>query len=982
MKLRFAFAFWLLHCTFIAEPVLGADSAEPAPPAVVVPGLEGAPDGGFRAPWHTHQGFVPILGLRQTAPHLALRWRSAPLPSPLPARTVTFAWTGALGMGTSDGGNFTVSVNGRAAADFDVVVEPTRFLPRATGVDLVYDAVWVYSNSLDSSGHFYLTVPADWLEPGQPARLEVTARNVGSGRWFGLLEKQDAPPSVPTKPCASFVRRPHPALPPPAGEEAGYEWYLRQYRDPGILTTIGPPADPAEVAVSATGQLIDANQYCQGRGPFPGTRPPLVRQGLAFAILEGDRIQLPGSAGPVKQSLLDGFLPIVVTEWPCGDLRVRETAYAQPLEGETYPTGLESTLAWAGFEVQNTGGAPCELCFVAFDTADEQEPMPRLEFRDGAVLDDGSALFATLAAADVRVEFLPVIPRQAQPASVTEALDLFRSHRAVFNALVAHAAIKPGETARFAFNRVFHFPGAIHWGPGPRRPVAPEQLTRRSFEEGLRGMRARWQGLARQVARLETPDPALNRIYRKAMLDGYFLTKSWQGRSIVFDSVSYRCQWDDASTKWFYALDLLGDHATAARLLDTVFERQGQRKPAGTRTREGCFSDVTNVTGDGSVASWASCNGWALWAMAEHARLAGDAAWLTAHADQIVQGCDWIFRERGFSRETPDNPCTGLLYGKFVCDLPDQAQVSGVGYFAYTDAINHLGLSSMDKLFAERKLPDGQRLLQQTEQYRREIIASVDRLTDRSCDPWYVPWMLHAPRHQDRYFYDACGPVNLAFGGVLPRDDERIGHVLRWIIDRTHHGRLESAAAGVDGPTQGAMFYSQDLAVTLLELGRVEEFLRLFYTLLAANVSHQTLTTCEWMGNTQPHIHSISSLIRMLRTMLVQERDGGLYLLQGTPRRWLESGQEIRLRDVPTWYGPLSLHLRSRAADGEVVVRLNMPSRLAATPVRLRLRLPPGLGPVSANCADRPLPVDGEWVVLTGLTGEVDVRVTVQPGKP
>ena len=62
----------------------------------------------------------------------------------------------------------------------------------------------------------------------------------------------------------------------------------------------------------------------------------------------------------------------------------------------------------------------------------------------------------------------------------------------------------------------------------------------------------------------------------------------------------------------------------------------------------------------------------------------------------------------------------------------------------------------------------------------------------------------------------------------------------------------------------------------------------MFYTLLAANVSHETLTTCEWWSNTQPHVHSISSLIRMFRTMMVQERDGALYLLQGTPRRWLE----------------------------------------------------------------------------------------------
>ena len=77
------------------------------------------------------------------------------------------------------------------------------------------------------------------------------------------------------------------------------------------------------------------------------------------------------------------------------------------------------------------------------------------------------------------------------------------------------------------------------------------------------------------------------------------------------------------------------------------------------------------------------------------------------------------------------------------------------------------------------------------------------------------------------------------------------------------------------------MFYSQDLAITLLELGRDEEFLRMFYTILAANISPDTLTTFEWWNNTQPHLHSISSMIRMARTRLIQERDGALWVATG-----------------------------------------------------------------------------------------------------
>jgi hypothetical protein len=170
------------------------------------------------------------------------------------------------------------------------------------------------------------------------------------------------------------------------------------------------------------------------------------------------------------------------------------------------------------------------------------------------------------------------------------------------------------------------------------------------------------------------------------------------------------------------------------------------------------------------------------------------------------------------------------------------------------------------------------------------------------------------------------------------------------------------------------MFYSQDMAIILLEQGRVEEFLRMFYTILAADVSHQALTTCEWRNNTQPHVHSISSLIHMLRMMMVQERDGGLYLLQGTPRRWLEDGRDIDIRELPTWYGPLSLHTVSQVGSGSVRLRLTVPERLGSVPIHLKLRLPAGLRLSGVTVDGQPGgQIDGEWIVLSGLKGSVDI---------
>lgn len=932
------------------------------PSATFVRGVAGDADGGFRESWHTHQGLVALQGIRQKPPHVRMRWRSAPVPATLASPRVTFVWTGALGAGSSGPGGFTISVNGHPAADFDVAVEPTRFISRADGCEFLYDVSWVFWNGLDSSGHFFLTVPASWLKPGEPAVIEVEGKDASAHRWFALLRRDDAPLAIPERAWAKFVRRPRPALPPPADEEASYEWYLPQYRDPGIFTTIGPPGDPAEVAVSPAGQLFYSNEACHGRSGVAAGRPPLMRNALAFALAEGESVSTLGARGTIEQELLDGFLPIVRTRFRQGDLEIVETSFAEPLGGADYETGLERTLAWAGFDIANRASASRDIAFLAFHTGSGSDPRPVLVPSGSAVLLEGTALFSLQAPHGFRIAFDPEIRAGG--------------------ALVARGSVEAGATVRLVANRVFDFPGTMHWGSAPQPPVAAEAIANRSFDEGLRRVHERWLSLARGISRFETPDGVLDNIYRKAMLDGYFLTKRWNGRSIVFDSVSYRCQWDDASTKWFYALDLLGDHATSARLLDTVFARQGERKPAGTRTREGCFSDVTNTTGDGSPASWTSCNGWALWAMAEHARLSGDRAWLAAHKRAILDGSAWIIRERSFSKEDPANPCAGLIRGKFVCDLPDDSAVSGVGYFTYTDAISYMGLAGAARILKEWGHAEGTKLLDGAERYKSDIIVAIDRLTDRSRDPWYVPWVLHAPKHESRYFYDVCGPINL--GGVLPRDDERIGHVIRWIIDRTHGGSLESAAAGVDGPTEGAMFYSQDLAVTLLELGRVEEFLRIFYALLAANVSHETLTTCEWMGNTQPHIHSIGSLIRMFRTMVLQERDGALYLLQGVPRRWLEQGREIRIREAPTWYGPLSLRSISRIEEGRVRIEMRIPERIGGTPIHLKLRLPREFALTAARIGDAPLDVRGEWIVLRGRTGEIEVNAEIErpPRRP
>lgn len=954
----------LAHGGWVIAARAAADHAEAAGKGVVVRGLAGAVTGGFRESWFTHLGNVPLFGARQNGSFV--EWKSAPLPPRLEGDSVTFVWSGALGAGPARGTNFSLSVNGRKVARLDVSLGSVEFPCLADGCRLLYRSLFTYGTS-DSSGHFFLTVPAGWVTPGETAALRVDGRDVGAHTWFALIRADDASLDVPRRRWKPFVaaRLEPPGTPPPRGQEASYEWYVGQYPDPVIFTAIGPEGDPGEAGVSPRGQLMQGKLgYSEEDGTLGGT--PFVANALAFGLLDEGRFVTVGVGEPASQSLWKGRFPIVLTDWSHGNFDLRETAFARPLRGDGYTNGAEATLAWAVFDITNTGPVSRELAFVAAFAGDEKEPQRRLTFRESAVFDGESALFAVRGPEGFKTEFVPVL--RAGGNASAGGLDLLRSGGA-FNAVVVRGECPAGASVRIAAGRVFQFPGTRHWGPSPVR-VAAGELTRPDPEGEFAKAQAAWEACARKFTVLETPDPMLDRIVGHGMLDGYFLTKRWEGKAIVFDSVCYRCQWDDASMKWVYALDLMGDHATAARLLETVFARQGQRKPAGASSAEGCFSDVTNIERDGSDASWASCNGWALWAMAQHARLANDRAWLAAHKPQILAGCDWIVRERRLSQREPGNPCAGLIHGKFVCDMPDNGPVKGIGYFTYTDAISYLGLQMMADLLNAWGHAEGKALLAEAGAYRKDIIAAVDRATDRSRDPWFVPWALHAPRAEHKYLNGVCGPINLAYAGVLSRDDERVGHVIRWNLAHDNGGSVEQSAVA-------NMFYSQDLAITLLEQGRVEEFLRMLYCILGANVTHETLSTCEWRRNTQPHVHSISSLVRMVRTLLVQERDGALVLLQGTPRRWLERGKTIRFQDAPTWYGPLSLEATTAAAGTGVSLRLQLPERLGSTPVRLRLRLPLGRKIERVASEKQGIVVEGEWIEFAGLSGQVAMEVSV-----
>ncbi len=76
--------------------------------------------------------------------------------------------------------------------------------------------------------------------------------------------------------------------------------------------------------------------------------------------------------------------------------------------------------------------------------------------------------------------------------------------------------------------------------------------------------------------------------------------------------------------------------------------------------------------------------------------------------------------------------------------------------------------------------------------------------------------------------------------------------------------------------------------------------------------------------------------------MLVRETDGNeLMLAQATPRRWLEPGKKIIVRQAPTRFGPVSMTIQSEPT-GAITAEIDAPQRSRPAALVLRIRQPDG----------------------------------------
>ena len=197
------------------------------------------------------------------------------------------------------------------------------------------------------------------------------------------------------------------------------------------------------------------------------------------------------------------------------------------------------------------------------------------------------------------------------------------------------------------------------------------------------------------------------------------------------------------------------------------------------------------------------------------------------------------------------------------------------------------------------------------------------------------------------------------------------------------------------GPGALDAIYGKGYWLNLLHDDAIRNYLLAFYAYLAFNLEHETFVSRESNVLYPSDLHQRSAfptadisdplvcgsavVLHLVRHLLVTEErgvaggySGNLLLLAGVPRPWLQDGKAIRLREMLTHFGPMSLEVRSRVGKRHIEARFTPPVRNPCQTFKLRFRHPNGSPMQSVRVNGKPwsnFDPAQEWILLPGNVG-------------
>jgi len=511
--------------------------------------------------------------------------------------------------------------------------------------------------------------------------------------------------------------------------------------------------------------------------------------------------------------------------------------------------------------------------------------------------------------------------------------------------------LKPNETAVFEFYM-------------PHNPISKERalrLSSQSFNERLIECRNFWKAKLDDAARIKVPEKRIEEMIQAGLLHLDLITYGNEPRGTLAPCIGVYSPIGTESSPIIQFYCSMGLNDIAKRSLMFFLDKQHE---------------------DGMIQNFGGYmveTGAALWSMGEYFRYTHDTAWVKEVRLKLLKSCDFLiqWRERNKKADLLGKGY-GMIDGK-VADPEDpyhQFMLNAYGY---------LGLKRVAEMLSFADAANAKRLKLEAEDWKRDIRTSffnsmatspVVPLGDGTWCPTVPPWTeARAPRllylepevflsHGTFTVPDGLlGPLYLIFCEVLDPSEQASLMMLKY-----HTEMLYQRNAAFSQP-----YYSRHNWVQLRQ-GLVKPFLKTYYNTFSALADRETYTFWEHLHHVSVHkTHEEAWFLMETRWMLYLEEGQTLKLLPGIPRRWLEDGKTIELKNVATYFGPLSLVVKSNINKGfiEATVECNSDRK----PEQIILRIPHPSGKKPVNITGGIYDYASESVSIAPFNGKANIRI-------
>jgi hypothetical protein len=660
-------------------------------------------------------------------------------------------------------------------------------------------------------------------------------------------------------------------------------------------------------------------------------------------LYEGDAIRYRFGLSDAKlldRYIVDGCLPMIVSQWQRDGVQYRQTAFVVPFDG--VPMSGERIYAddtlvlMIKFEIQGIDNAQRQAKLDIESVAASADEL---------TLDEG-LLFAA-GGEQKRLRMLVTSPDESPLYSLSVG-----DNKVVYQA--ALTADNPKRTVEIAIPYIT-FTEPQEWN----------QLRRVQFDEAFEAVRNYWSKRVQDGAQIFTPEPMVNDFYKAHVSHLLINTEREVGTSDRYMAkvgTFHYGVYSNESCMMISDLDRRGYHKRAEQALETWLHYQGTvGLPGDYSTAEGQLYGA----GGYEAGGYNQHHGFVLWCLGEHYWYTRDVDWLKRVAPKIVKGCEWISRERRRTiAEADRSPIRAIERG--LLPLGSLEDIGDWRSWLSTNVHSWWGMQNAAAALDAAGLPEGKRLLKEASAYREDILNAFTEAMQRSPvvrlrDGIWIPHVPPESHRRGRTFgwitETLEGAIHMIRTGMIDPWDR----LATWIIKDFEDNLYISEQYGynITGDeferywfSRGGISMQANLLcnpIPYLLRDEPKHFLRAYFNAFAVSyfpdtrmmTEHALPNIGDWRGDHYKSSDEANSTY-WLRMMFIQERADELWLGAAVPRYWLEDGRQCGIENAGTYFGPMSVKYESQSADGRIKMLIEPPDRNPPKRILVRFRHPEG----------------------------------------